>query len=341
MEIKKDRLTESEVHAVIEQIIAETGSVPVIEDIYGRLGKRGGFSTISKHRKTWIAQNKDKQETATSLSVVVDVPDEFSRLMNEFSKKIWYQAKSTADAQVEVERQHLKQIEQEIKQELEESSAFGESLGDKLKEIEITYADLQKQHQALNDQFIELQMQLRVSESRNADLQANLDSVASNVNELADLVTAKEKAIVGLEGEKHQLTDSLKERDAAIGDLKKEHAAAIEKLEAKHGIEIDRLEKVHDQTLAEIKAANARALDEAEKSRQRIVEQLESSINSLTKDKQVQAEQLKKLGDNLEAERSETKALRKQIDDLKKSSSAAKDGAKSGKKAVNDGEDKS
>ena len=291
--VKATRLTEADVHAACDQILAK-GEEPTALKLLNHVG-HGGLGTFTKYLNSWKELHKDKQAEIAALPKTVSLPDRYVKEAEEFNKRVWHLAKIICDEEITVEREHLRQTEKEIQQKLEDSIAFSEVQSTRYDDLNAEFDGLGEQLKALTVQHVELQKTHNLAESKNSDLQTELSDTAEQVNKLAEIVANLEQKLALADQEKQQLNTAIAERDETLINVKGEHAKTLEKLEFKHIAEIDRLAKAHDQTLVEIKIAHTRTIDESERVHQKMVEQLQNMIDGLTKDKQSLDEQLKNL----------------------------------------------
>lgn len=104
------KLTEEEVHAACVELAAQ-GERPRAISLHEKLG-RGSLSTITKYLNSWNASDEAQALKADALPTVVRLPDELSKDGEDLLKRMWNTAKGIADAELEIQREALKQAEQ-------------------------------------------------------------------------------------------------------------------------------------------------------------------------------------------------------------------------------------
>jgi chromosome segregation ATPase len=119
------RISFDDVCAVADDLMQQ-GIKPVTLNVYGGLGKKGSYTTIGKHLKAWADQQSESDFQELPSEVIL--PEKFSEDAMSFTRKVWSLAHSEAMKEIEVERQALEQARQEMQAQVDEASAFAESV---------------------------------------------------------------------------------------------------------------------------------------------------------------------------------------------------------------------
>lgn len=216
------RLTEEEVHTACADIAAQ-GERPTALKLLDSLG-RGSLTTISKYLNSWNSSEEAQTLDADSLPAVVQLPAELSKDGEDLLKKIWNVAKGIADADLEVQREALKQAEKANQARVEEAFAFSEAQSLKIERLEAGVTVLKED---FDKEF-------------NAHAQTQ------------KLYSDAEKTIIGINKDKEQLSATIESLKEKIGQLEDNNKAAEQVAKA--------LQKNHEDDLknkdAEIKALN-------------------------------------------------------------------------------------
>ena len=239
------RLTEDDIHAACDELLS-MGEEPTSLKLLDHIG-HGGLATFTKYLATWKEKHKERQDEIAALPAVATLPADFIKTADDFNKKIYYLAKSLCDAEIEAERERLRQAEKEMKQKIEDGLAFSEKQSLRYDEIKAEFDELLEQHNELVPKFAALQQKYSDEQSKCAELQVELTNAVDQANKLAEIVSSFETKVALIEQEKEQLSKLVSERDETISDIKNGHKLAIEKLESKHSEELNRLMKSHIQ----------------------------------------------------------------------------------------------
>jgi len=134
------RLTEEDIHLVCNEIAAQ-GERPTALTLLEKLG-RGSLTTITKYLNSWNTSDEAKILGAELLPVVVKLPTELTRDGEGLIKKIWTIAKNLADAELDIQREALKQAEFNNQAKVEEAFKFSEAQALKNERLEDTLTNL-------------------------------------------------------------------------------------------------------------------------------------------------------------------------------------------------------
>ncbi len=101
---------------------------------------------ITKYLNTWNATEEAQAIKADTLPTIVKLPQELSKDGEDLLKRMWNTAKGIADAELEIQREALKQAEQANQAKVEEAFKFSEAQSMKIDRLEDTLAELQKRN---------------------------------------------------------------------------------------------------------------------------------------------------------------------------------------------------
>ena len=176
------RLTEEEVHEACAEIVAQ-GERPTALTLYDKLG-RGSMTTITKYLTSWKSSDEAQAIQADALPAVVKLPAELSKEGEELLKKMWNVAKGLTDAELEIQREALKQAEQANQKKVEEAFAFSEAQALKIERIEEDFRTIRIQ---LEEEFAahkKTKTQLADEEKSNVALSKDNERLRHEVDEL-------------------------------------------------------------------------------------------------------------------------------------------------------------
>jgi len=215
------RLTEEEVHAACAELAAQ-GERPTALILLDRLG-RGSLTTITKYLNSWNVSDEAKVLGAESLPTVVELPLELTRDGEGLIKKIWAVAKGLADAELEIQREALKQAEQANQLKVEEAFAFSEAQSMKIDRLEETLAELNAELEEEQNAHAQGLARLNEAEKVNVGLTKDNERLQHEIAELKKQVAALEAADKAAVQEKQELqrqfNAGLKQKDAEIKEL--------------------------------------------------------------------------------------------------------------------------
>jgi chromosome segregation ATPase len=313
------RLTEEEVHAACAEIAAQ-GERPTTLILLNRLG-RGSLTTITKYLNSWNATDEAQAIKVDTLPAVVKLPQELSKEGEDLLKKMWHVAKSLTDAELDIQREALKQAEIANQAKVEEAFTFSEAQSMKIDRLEDTLSDIKAQLAEEQNNHILTVARLNDAEKINVGLSKDNDQLRDEISKLKGQVATLEesnKAAVLDRQELQQKHDAaLKQKDAEIRSLDMQ----VHKLQSS----LDSTVKANDQLKADIKVKAAKLSDrviELEKLNVRH-ESAVSELNTVKADLKVAnkaASDAEKLVANLEGQLEVYKSLDKPENDKKSSS---------------------
>lgn len=205
------KLTEEEVHAVCVELAAQ-GERPRSVALYKKLG-RGSMSTITKYLNSWNASDEAQAMKPDALPMVVKLPDELSKDGEDLLKKMWNTAKGIADAELEIQREALKQAEQANQLKIEEAFKFSEAQSMDIDRLEDNLAELQAELTEEKYDHAQAVAKLNEAEKINVGLTKDNDRLQHDIAELKKQLVALEAANKAASQEKQELQ---KQHDAAI-----------------------------------------------------------------------------------------------------------------------------
>jgi chromosome segregation ATPase len=210
------KLTEEEVHAACAEIAAQ-GERPRSVALYKKLG-RGSLSTITKHLNSWNSSDEAHALKAQALPMVVKMPDELNKDGEDLLKRMWNTAKGIADAELEIQREALKQAEQATQLKVEEAFKFSEAQSMKIDRLEDVIAGLQAELEEEQNDHVQAVVKLNEAEKINIGLSKDNDQLQHEIDALKKQLAALEEANKAAGQEKQE--------------LQKQHAAAIKQKDA-------------------------------------------------------------------------------------------------------------
>jgi DNA repair exonuclease SbcCD ATPase subunit len=297
------KLTEEEVHAACADIVAQ-GERPTALTLLDKLG-RGSLTTITKYLNTWHTTGEAQALKIEVLPAVVKIPAELSKEGDDLLKKMWNTAKGIADAELDIQREALKQAEQATQLKVEEAFGFSEAQSMKIDRLEDAIAGLQTELEEEQNDHAQAVVKLNEAEKINVGLSKDNDQLQHEIDALKKQLAALEEANKAAGQEKQELQKqhaaAIKQKDAEIRTLDMQvhklqtsldaAAGSNEQLKtdikakaselSKRTIEVETLNVRYEATTAELKtvkadlkAANKTALD-AEKLVAKLEGQLE------------------------------------------------------------------
>ncbi len=287
------RLTEEEVHAACAEIAAQ-GERPTALNLLDKLG-RGSLTTITKYLNSWNESDEAQAIKAEALPAVIKLPTELSKEGEELLKKIWHVAKGLTDAELEIQREALKQAEIANQAKVEEAFKFSEAQTMKIDRLEDTLSELKARLAEEQNDHAQTVTQLNEAEKANVGLSKDNEQLQNEIRELKKQVASLEEANKAALQAQQQLQQShvaeLKQKDTEIRaldmqvhtqessldaltkaheNLKTDFATKDSEL-SKQVVELEKLGVHHQSVLAELKSVKAevkasnKAVSEAEK----------------------------------------------------------------------------
>ncbi|EPU6460279.1 DNA-binding protein [Salmonella enterica subsp. enterica serovar Newport] len=166
--------------AAAAQKLKDAGKRPTVIAIRDLLGK-GSFTTISTYLKQWSEEHSLDEEP-----VEVVLPESVMSDAELFLRKIYTVAKTSADEQLEREREQLRQRELEYQEDMQQAVDMA---NDATERAEL----LEEQLESLTNKKTELDAALRKAENSLSLKSAELEHSQADVDKL-------EKRLVELEG---------------------------------------------------------------------------------------------------------------------------------------------
>jgi chromosome segregation ATPase len=306
---KATPLTEKEVHNECNKMLS-MGEDPTTLTLYDRL-KRGSNSTISKYLKTWKSLYEQEKEKIENLPVAVSVPNEVSKVGDDFVKTCWAAAQRMSEKLMESERERIKQADLKREEDERVSNAFSEKQAADYQKLSEEFNELSDDRDNALNEIAGLKERLSAESEAKANVEKDYDVVVNEMEALSNIITELEQTKALLEQEKEQLIEQskidIKAKNDEIVKLNKAHDLAIVKIEAKHEKNVERLTVEHGKSVNDLKAVHDKSLVEINRAHDKIVKQYESTIKSLTDDKNKQNTDIKELQSNV-------KELQKNLD---------------------------
>jgi DNA repair exonuclease SbcCD ATPase subunit len=243
------RLTEEEVHAACAEFAAQ-GERPSALTLLDKLG-RGSLTTITKYLNTWNATEGAQAIKADTLPTVVKLPEELSRNGEDLLKRMWNIAKGIADAELDIQREALKQAEQANQAKVEEAFKFSEAQAMKIDRLEDTLAELQTELEEEQTALAQAVAKLNDAEKINVGLSKDNDRLQHEISELKKQVATLEQSNKAAVLERQELQQK---HDAAL----KQKGAEIRSLD----LQVNKLQSSLDAT---VKANEQMRMDIKEK----------------------------------------------------------------------------
>jgi chromosome segregation ATPase len=301
------KLTEEEVHAACTDIVAQ-GERPTALTLLDKLG-RGSLTTITKYLNTWNATEEAQAIKADTLPAVVKLPQELSKDGEDLLKRMWNIAKGIADAELEIQREALKQAEQANQAKVEEAFKFSEAQAMKIDRLEDDFNTIRKQFEAEYKAHKETSSKLADAEKNNVGILKDNDRLQHEIAELKKQLAIREEANQAAAQEKQALQkqheEALRKKDAEIKSLDMQvhklqmsldaAASSNEQLKidikakaselSKRTVEIETLSVRYESVTAELKTVKAelkaahKAASDAEKQVAKLEGQLEVYVS--------------------------------------------------------------
>lgn len=150
------------------------------------------------------------------------LPQELEKIGDELLKKLWSLAKTLTDAELENQREALRQTELANQTKVEEAFAFSEAQTLKLERIEDESARLQVQLSQTQQALALSEQQQHELEKRNIALSKDLEHSQQQIETLEQSITLLETTAQKAQAERHQLieqhTRTLQLKDHALSE---------------------------------------------------------------------------------------------------------------------------
>ena len=241
------RLTEEEVHAACAEIAAQ-GERPTTLILLNRLG-RGSLTTITKYLNSWNATDEAQAIKVDTLPAVVKLPQELSKEGEDLLKRMWHVAKSLTDAELDIQREALKQAEIANQAKVEEAFTFSEAQSMKIDRLEDTLSDIKAQLAEEQNNHTQTVAQLNDAEKINVGLSKDNDQLRYEISKLKGQVATLEEsnkvAVLDRQELQQKHDAALKQKDAEIRSLDMQ----VHKLQSS----LDSTVKANDELKTDIK----------------------------------------------------------------------------------------
>jgi chromosome segregation ATPase len=215
------RLTEKDVHAACIDIVAQ-GERPTAINLLEHLG-RGSLTTISKYLNSWKATDQAQTIKAETLPAVVNLPSELAKDGEDLIKKVWHTAKTIADAELEIQREALKQAEAINQAQIDEAYKFSEDQEAKIEQLEDALTALREDHAGLRQDLIHTKDKLNDAEKFNVGLSKDNEQLTFSIADLKQKIAA-------LTEEKQASQETLKQKDVELAKLSVHNEAITREL---------------------------------------------------------------------------------------------------------------
>jgi len=268
------RLTEEEVHEACAEIAAQ-GERPTVLNVYDRLG-RGSLTTITKYFNTWKASDEAQAFRLEDLPAVVKLPEELSNEGEGLMKRIWNVAKGLADAELEIQREALRQAEHASMKKVEEEFAIRKKSEVQLANEEKNNVALSKDNEQLRHEIDNLRNQVAsLEEANKAVLTEQRQLQTNHVEE----IKRKDDDIHKLDIQAGKLQSSLDTITKAHNDLKADVKLKDSEL-SKQLVELENLRGKYESALVELTnvKTDLQALNQAVSKAEKLVANLEGQL---------------------------------------------------------------
>ncbi len=215
------RLTEEEVHQACSEIVAQ-GERPTALNLLDKLG-RGSLTTITKYLNSWNSSDQAQAIKAETLPILVKLPPELLKEGDDLLKKMWNVAKSLTDAELDVQREALKQAEIANQSKVEEAFKFSEAQSLKIERLEEELQLFKEQLKSEKDAHLKAINQLNDAEKNNISLSKDNERLSHQIIELNSQIVLLQDAnkLVAIEIEQLQqrFTEESGKKDAVAREL--------------------------------------------------------------------------------------------------------------------------
>ena len=206
MAIRLTKLTEEEVHQACAEI-ASQGERPTSLNLLEKLGK-GSLTTITKYLNSWNASDGAQAIEAESLPAVIKLPDELSKEGEDLLKKMWNVAKNLTDAELDIQREALKQAEIENQAKVEEAFKFSEAQAIKIERMDEEFRSIKNQLDTEFTAHKQTSSKLNEAEKTNIGLSKDNEQLQIEVQELKKQLVALEETNKAVNQNKQALQEN-------------------------------------------------------------------------------------------------------------------------------------
>ena len=215
------KLTEDEVHEACSEIVSQ-GERPTALNLLDKLG-RGSLTTITKYLNSWNSSDEAQAVKAENLPTVVKLPPELLKEGDDLLKKMWNVAKSITDAELDVQREALKQAEIANQAKVEEAFKFSEAQSLKIERLEEELQVYKVQLESEKNAHSKAVNQLNDAEKTNIGLSKDNERLNQQITELNSQIVSLQDAskLVATEMEQLQqrFTEESAKKDAIAREL--------------------------------------------------------------------------------------------------------------------------
>lgn len=226
------RLTEEEVHQACAEI-ATQGERATSLSLLDKLG-RGSLTTITKYLNSWNTSDDAQAIEAESLPAVIKLPDELSKEGEDLLKKMWNVAKNITDAELDIQREALKQAEISNQSKVEEAFKFSEAQAMKIERLEEDFISMKNQLDTEFTAHKQTSNKLNEAEKTNVGLSKDNYQLQNEIQGLKNQVIALEETNKSAIENKQVLQENygkeIKDKDDEIRVLEIELSKVNEKL---------------------------------------------------------------------------------------------------------------
>jgi len=219
------RLTEEQVHAACTEIAAH-GERPTALKLLDQLGS-GSLTTITKYLGTWNETNQAQTIKTETLPAVIKLPDDLAKSGEDLVKKVWNIAKVMADAELEVQRDALKQAEATTHAKVEEAYNFSDAQSIKIEQMEDALAAMKNDFNNMQRDFIQIRDKLNETEKLKIGVSKDNEHMAFTITELKQKIADLENLNNVLSGQVFEFNNLKLLHESAILELKEAREAAV------------------------------------------------------------------------------------------------------------------
>ena len=248
-------ITQEEVAQACRELMKAGESLSAVK-VRKLIGDKGGYSTIQKFIKQWRESEEAKEAKADQLPAVVQLPESFTEDALLFLKKVFKLAQDEHAAKVEQIHQEREQAVAAAQLEVQEAVDYAEDLGNQAEKLKEDLASERQKTAHLEEVIGTLKGQVSTLERERDKLEDEVDVGASQIEELAGLVSDLEKKVALITQERDMTA-------RAMAEAKVEYAEtlAVQKseFEVKLSETLDAVKAEHIQVLADVREASVRA----------------------------------------------------------------------------------
>lgn len=208
------------------------GQRATILAVYQLIG-RGSFTTISNYLKQWERENT----VESAVSADVDLPEVIASDGDLFVKRLWSIATNHADAQIQHERDALRQREAEVQEEMQQAVDMANESAERIEQLEEQSTAKDRAYTDLEDRLREAEKQLDRKES---DLVRSAEASTSLAEQLEASKQKSGAARIDLAVVQQQMLKS----EEQVGVIERKYTALEASLDAEKGNNIGLTERL-------------------------------------------------------------------------------------------------